>query len=341
MSASERVESLIDRRMNERELRIAILDVVRTVVPFDHYVWLLTDPDSCVGCMPLADVPDLREIPTLIRLRYLHSENRWSDPVSRTVSTLASAAVHGAPQSPWCEHLATHRVSDVITTILRDQFGCWGFIDLWREDGSVFSPIAGERLTELAAPITAAVRRSLLATFEPVTAPLDHHEPAIVLLDDDLRLVTQTAQADAYLRALLPGPGPPVPAVVYNVGAQLLTRERKIDINPAQARLPLAGRWVTVRAARTEPAPGAASVIAVSIEPATPAERTDVYARSAGLTHRETQLLELLVNGADTRAVAGQMFISQHTVQDHLKSIFAKCGLQTRKAVIARATGAA
>lgn len=341
MSASERIEALIASTMNERDLRIAILDVVRTVVPFDHYVWLLTDPESCVGCLPLADVPDMREIPTLIRLRYLNAENRWSDPASRTVSTLAATAVDGAPRSSWREHLATHRVNDVITTLLRDQFGCWGFIDLWRVDGTAFSPTECAHLAELAAMITTGVRRSLLATFETSSGSLDHHEPAIVLLGDDLRLLTQTAQADTYLRALLPGAGPPVPAVVYNVGAQLLTRERKIDANPAQARLPLAGRWVTVRAARTGPTHGAATAIAVSIEPATPAERTDVYARSAGLTGREMQLLELLVNGADTRSVAGHLFISQHTVQDHLKSIFAKCGLQTRKAIIARATGAA
>lgn len=341
MSANERIEALASCGMNERDLRIAILDVIKTVVSFEHHVWLLTDPSSCVGCLPLADVPDLREIPTLVRLRYLHAENRWSDPASPTVSTLALTAVDGAPRSPWREHLAAHLVSDVLTMLLRDQFGCWGFVDLWRVDGTAFSPTDRARVAELAAVMTTAVRQSLLATFEMSAGSLDHHEPAIVLLTDDLRLLTQTGHADTYLRTLLPGPGPPVPAVVYNVGAQLLAREGKIDANPAQARLPLAGRWVTARAARTAPMAIATASIAVSIEPATPAERTDVYARSAGLTDRERQLLVLLVNGADTRTAASHLFISQHTVQDHLKSISAKCGLQTRKAIIARATGTA
>lgn len=345
MVLPDRIERLIGQGLTERNLRVAILDLVRTAVPFDSFVWLLTDPVSCVGCLPLADVPDLREIPTLIRLRYASAENRWSDSAASTVSTLVEAtSANLARSSLWREGLAAHRVSDIATTVLRDQYGCWGFIDLWRTNGAAFSPSECSVLADCAPTMTTAVRRSLLSTFERPTTPFENDDgPAIVLLDDDLTLLIQTAQADAYLRALLPAPGdhPPVPAAVYNVGAQLLAQEQGLDAHQARARLPLGGRWLTARAARTERATAAHPSIAVSIQLASPAERADLYARVAGLSDREREVLDLVVNGLDTRSLADRLFISQHTVQDHLKSIFAKTGLRNRKALIARATGAA
>jgi len=54
---------------------------------------------------------------------------------------------------------------------------------------------------------------------------------------------------------------------------------------------------------------------------------------------REEFGLDHVVAGASTRDVAGLMFVSEHTVQDHLKSIFAKTGTHTRRALLARLLG--
>ena len=84
---------------------------------------------------------------------------------------------------------------------------------------------------------------------------------------------------------------------------------------------------------------GAAGDIAVSIEPAAPGDRVSVFARACGLSRRETELLGHLVAGADTREVVRQMFVSENTVQDHLKSVFAKTAARSRRALLARALG--
>lgn len=79
--------------------------------------------------------------------------------------------------------------------------------------------------------------------------------------------------------------------------------------------------------------------IAVTIERASATERLDLFQRAAGLTGRETELLGLVATGADTRAIAEQMFLSEHTVQDHLKAIFAKTATTSRRDLLARIVG--
>lgn len=324
---------------------MAVLSEIRAAVPFDGYAWLLTDPETCVGSAPLAEGPSLADLPVLIRLKYLTATNRWTSLESDASATLVSATGGDPSKSQFWEGLLErYSIDDVASVVFRDQHGCWGFLDLWRRGGG-FSTEECTLLNDLAPIVTRALRQSLVSTFGNDVSHRDlHGGPVVLLVSNDLQLLTQTPQTDAYLRALLPTDADraPVPAGAYNVAAQLLAQENGVDAHPPWARVHLReGLWVTLRAARMEgSAPGRAS-IAVSIEATRPAERTALYARVVGLTEREAELLHHLVGGSDTRELAQHLFVSQYTVQDHLKSIFAKTGANSRRVLIARATGAA
>lgn len=130
--------------------------------------------------------------------------------------------------------------------------------------------------------------------------------------------------------------------------AQLLAAEAGVDDHPAYARTHLTGGfWLTLRAARlahdhrASPQGGGdgAAGIVVTIEEASAADRVDLFSRASGLTAREHELLGLLATGSDTRAMARQMALSEHTVNDHLKSIFAKTGARDRITLLSRALG--
>ena len=59
-----------------------------------------------------------------------------------------------------------------------------------------------------------------------------------------------------------------------------------------------------------------------------------------GIRHRhDLRVRALLVIGADTHRIAEQMFLSENTVQDHLKSIFVKTATRNRRTLLARAVG--
>ena len=61
--------------------------------------------------------------------------------------------------------------------------------------------------------------------------------------------------------------------------------------------------------------------------------------RWTSLSVRESELLSHLVTGAGTRELAGRMFLSEHTVQDHLKSIFAKTSTHNRRTLLSHVLG--
>ena len=52
----------------------------------------------------------------------------------------------------------------------------------------------------------------------------------------------------------------------------------------------------------------------------------------AGLTARETQVLRLIADGATTREVSEQLFISAKTADNHIQHIYTKLGVTNRAA---------
>jgi DNA-binding CsgD family transcriptional regulator len=332
---SRTIHAVLDRLdavADSRSYRAEVVSALRDALGFEWFAWVGTDPATAVGVDPLASVPDLHQLPRIVRLRYQTPVNRWT-----TLGGVAALGDRAEDSLIWREVLRDHGVSDVASAVFRDPFGTWGFLDLWSARPYDADDLA--LLTDLAPRLTAVQRRQQGLLFDDVAAdPPSAAGPAVLLLDDDLEVVGQTPASDALLEVLLPRADgfAPVPACAYNVAAQLLAREGGVDDHEAMARVHLAdGRWLTLRASRVSPG----NAIAVAIEQSTPGERLDVFSRCHGLTVRERELLSHLGQGHDTREVAVLMFLSPHTVQDHLKSIFAKTGTRSRRLLLARALG--
>ncbi len=60
------------------------------------------------------------------------------------------------------------------------------------------------------------------------------------------------------------------------------------------------------------------------------AERLARRSRRENLSPREMEVLEYLVKGRSNKEIAAQMFVTEDTVKSHLKSLFAKLGVQDR-----------
>lgn len=331
--------------MDATALRLRLLGEIRRVIDFDAYAFVLTDPETAVGSAPLADVPCLRELPRLIRLKYLTTVNRWT-AMERGATASLSAATGGELSGSllWRELLARYGIGDVASSVFRDQFGVWGFLDLWRvADRPPFDDAELAFLADIEDPMTTELRRCQAETFvDRPSADSRVLGPVVLLLSAELDVIGQTPDTAAYLRTLVPPSEgrAPIPAGAYNVAAQLRAVEAGVDSNLPSARVHLSGgRWLMLRAARIGDAADAGSDIAVTIEEASATGRVSLFTRAFGLSARERELLEHLTNGTDTRELARRMFLSEHTVQDHLKSIFTKTSAHNRRTLLSRALG--
>ncbi len=337
------VEDIVAHGVDDRALRTNILEVIKEFIPFDAYAFLLTDPETSVGCSPVAMVPDLATLPTLIRIKYLNPVNRWTTlPSSGTASLAHATSGHFEMTLPWRDYLARYGIADVVSVVFSDRFGWWGFLDLWRRESNF---TAGElaALSHARAALTRLLRGIQAAGFHVARSHHAHRGPGALVLSPALDIRVETTQAEEWFSALVPPQGghSPIPASAYNVAAQLLAAEAGVDFHPAQARVHLGeGTWLTLRADRLAGLePAEQRDIMVTMEASSPAERGDVFSRSHGLTRRESELLRHLADGDDTRAVAQSMSISELTVQDHLKSVFVKTSTSSRRELLALSVG--
>lgn len=339
--ALARIERLRRATLSPKALREQVVAQVRHIVRCDAYLFALTDPVTRIATSPLADMPMLPwpRLPELIRWRYQTTVGRWDVLLEAGVAARSLVEATDGRLERSLMWLRVQRDLGVIDTVVApfgDHYGCWGVLELWRTSGGPFTRSEIAFLGELPSVLTETVRTSVARTFVDVAEQLLPVGPAVVLLEPDLQVRSQTEAAAAALFRLNPPDEAmsPIPAAVYNVGAALIAAERGVPIGPAWSRIHLGGsRWVTVKASRLD------DNIAVSIEPSTPAERMDVYGRAHGLSARESQVLALLGNGLDSREIAKQLVLSDHTVNDHVKAVLAKTGSRTRQVLLSRALG--
>ena len=79
---------------------------------------------------------------------------------------------------------------------------------------------------------------------------------------------------------------------------------------------------------------GVTNAIAVSVHEASAEDILSLSARAHGLTAHERELVALVLEGLDTRQLAARMFIAPYTVKDHLKSVFDKLGVHSRRELV-------
>ena len=348
----DRVERLGAEGLTVKAYRERVLAEVRRTLPYDGHVWLLTDPATRVGTSPLADVPGLAfaDLPRLGRLRYLTTINRWDRLLEegRLAATLL-ATTGGQPDRSqlWRDCLSGFGVTDVASVVCADRFGCWAWLDLWRTGATAYAAADAAFLAELAPLLATGLREAVSRTFVDDAAALDLSGPAVVVLRPDLAVRSQTSWAAEALFALNPpdDPVPTVPAAVYNVAAALTAHEAGVPVGEPWSRVHLgAGRWVTLRADRMTAGEGSAGTegdVVVTIEVSTPAERREVFALAHALTPREREVLGEVARGLDSQAIAARLYLSEHTVHDHVKSVLAKTGTASRQALLSRIAGAA
>jgi len=94
------------------------------------------------------------------------------------------------------------------------------------------------------------------------------------------------------------------------------------------------GIWVVLHG--TSLVASGARRAAVIVEPAHPARLTPLLMSAYGLTEREQEVTRLVLRGDSTAQIAERLVVSPHTVQEHLKKIFEKTGVRSRRELVGK-----
>jgi DNA-binding CsgD family transcriptional regulator len=341
----ERVEALAGAELDADAARHAAIAELRRAVGFDRWCWPLTDPESVLSVSGIGDVDFWPSLPMLVALE--HGGDVTSKPrlvAGGRHSVALSAATRGdlARSRRWRECLRPYGIGDELMTACRDRHGVWGSVELMRDSAD---PPFGEDdrrlLDELAPALGGLLRRGMLAG-APATVPADvaPRPPGTLVLDARLRPAGWTAPFREWLAELPPsGPDPDaLPPAVYEIAARALAPSREATGLPDRVRIRAPnGRWSVIEGAALEG--DVPARVAITVRSATSDEVFDLLCRAHDLSPRERQLAGLVLHGLSTEQIARALWISPYTVKDHLKAVFAKTGMRSRRELVTHLAG--
>ena len=331
-------ESSLDREGLQRE---AIVDLQR-VIGFDRWCWPLADPETLLPLAGLGDHDYGRSLARALELEFSGTDFVAKHVIAQQaepVSSLSAETGGDLARSPrWDEIMRPVGIGDVAAAACRDAVGCWGWIELYRDGRDrAFDEGDLELLASAGSSLGSALRYASVGRRDAVR---ESRPTGVVVLDGSLGIVEWTAAARQWIATLRAASvfaaWGMLPATVYP--AATLARSPATAAKAHALELGVDGRWVMIEASRLD---GDEGRLAVTFRGASAAETFDLLCRAYALTRRERDVLAALVDGLDTRAVTERLFISRHTVQDHLKAVFEKVGVHSRRELLATFSGEA
>ena len=226
----------------------------------------------------------------------------------------------------WEPLLAGLGVTDEMRVVLSSRDMVWGTLTLYRRAASPpFSERDEAVIRQARVALADLFRLAMLRAALDAPSGIDH-PPGVIVLSPGGDVVATSPAATRWLDDI--DDRDRIPSALRSVAAAAHAGN-----GLAQAAFPApGGRWVVLHASQLA---GDAAGIAVIIEGARPAALSDVIAGAYSLTRREREITALAAQGRSTKQIAGSLEISPFTVQDHLKAVFAKVGVQSRAELVA------
>jgi DNA-binding CsgD family transcriptional regulator len=340
--AHERIARLSGQGLDLVTYWRASAEVLAGAVP--HYwapCWYTLDPASLLVTSHFDE--GIPEIPDewLAHEYYADDVNKLAD-VARSpagISTLYEATGGNPSSSPrWHMNMTLGGDQEMIAALRTRQGDVWGALGLYREEGQPLFDREELAFVRAVAPhLAEGARRALL--IGEATDPEGPDAPGLVVLSADWQIESATAGVERWLSDLPDGDlqGGRLPSAVLSVaGAALRTAEypdQPGDVAVARV-LSRSGTWVVLHGASL--VSDRSRRVAVIVEPAHPARISPLLMAAYGLTGREQDVTRLVLQGHSTRQIAEHLVVSPHTVQQHLKSVFDKTGVHSRRDLVGK-----
>lgn len=314
------VTALATAGLDVVQLHEAAIALVDRVVPCDLTCWASMDPGSGVFATMTSGVnriPQQYE-PVLATCEYTPGEPHTFASLARRGDTVARLEDKRATRfnEVWRPLGLRHE----LRSLFRAGAICWGGAGMVRT--GEFSEREVEFMTSVAPALGAATRLASRAAVHGTGAP------AIVVVTRDGTVRASTASAARWrdeLEDIAPGR---FAVMLRAVAAGARTGTFRARVRDAR------GGWILFEA--SELVGGDDGEAAVTISRASAADLLELLLEAHGTSSREQDVCHEVLAGRPTSGIAARLEISPYTVQDHLKSLFAKFGVRSRAELVAK-----
>lgn len=316
-------------------------EVLGSAIPhYDKPCWYTLDPASLLITSHYHD--GLPEYPEKMLLHEYYGDdvNQIAD-VARSeagILTLHEATGGDPSSSPsWHMNMAMGGDQEMIAA-LRTGGMAWGAVGLYRAPGQpMFDTEEKAFLTAIGPELARGARTGLLVG--EARDPQWPDSPGLVVISEAGEVESTTPGVEHWLSDLPDGDleAGRLPTCVHAVaGRALRTAEGSDDPGEvALARvLSRSGTWIVLHG--TSLVASGSRRAAVIVEPGHPARITPLLMSAHGLTEREQEVTRLVLRGDSTAQIAERLVVSPHTVQEHLKKIFEKTGVRSRRELVGK-----
>jgi DNA-binding CsgD family transcriptional regulator len=212
----------------------------------------------------------------------------------------------------------------------------WGVCTLYRARGRVgFSPAEAQFMHRIESTMALGFRRGLIAT--SVDQAGTGSSAAVVIFDAQNQVVSASETAEERIADLGGDLWSRVPSVVATVAAAArAVAAGSTQVVPNLRIRSRTGEWLALHGTPIRDRNGLTTQIAVTIEAAGAAKVIPLVVAAYGLTDRERDVVQHVLLGDSTNQIAEALHLSPYTVQDHLKVIFDKVGVSSRRELSSR-----
>lgn len=311
---------------DHHEFRRAADETLREVIPFDIAAWASMDPATLMptSCDVLAGGSPMPHDPQRDR-QLFEIEFADTDPFTflkmaqedRRACRLRAEVEEPDRVRRYAELLSPLGVYDELRILVRDRTGIWGSVILYRTGSTPFDEEDAVIAESVSETLAGAFRHAFLLAATERPRSLER-PPGVLTLGEKGDIVDTSETAERWLDSL--------PAEqILSILAALWARTRGSPL--AQTTVVGSDGPITFHAYALK---GSMEETAVVVERSRPAGLAEVIIAAHGLTPREADVTRRVMHGLSTRVIARDLGMSEYTVQDHLRSVFAKFEVSSR-----------
>lgn len=308
-------------------------------VPFDSACWLSLDPATLLPTSHFTRELGADHMMALAANEYLEEDANKFAVLARAplpVALLSTATQGQFTRSPRYINVLTphgYAEGDELRAAFVYDESAWGCVALHRRHG-LFDDHDVRVVADLAGLIAEGIRRAILTTALAGTGETD--PPGLIVLGKDRSVESVTATAEHWLAEMIDSTSTSarVPLIVMSVADNARRAAAGTTEDLAAARVPTrTGRWLQLHAFLLDGAQEGR--VGVMLHPAAQPDVAQLIVEAYGLSKRERDVTRLVLHGLSTREIADALHVTPYTVQDHLKAIFDKMSVRSRRELVA------